>query len=48
MEFIVDIIQLVEGKVSISIGNLFQAYLFIIYYYYLFQFIWRKQRESTF
>ena len=25
MEFIVDIIQLVEGKVSISIGDLFQA-----------------------
>ena len=25
MEFIVDIIQLVEGKVSMSIGNLFQA-----------------------
>ena len=25
MEFMVDIIQLVEGKVSISITNLFQA-----------------------
>ena len=25
MEFMVDIIQLLEGKVSISIGNLFQA-----------------------
>ena len=25
MEFMVDIIQLVEGKVSIGIGNVFQA-----------------------